>query len=366
MKTIKLFLTALLCFNVATQITADPVYVKGEAVCGEYVWSNEQQAWVPKNQPKYKQTYLKRAWKKYKALDYRYYISDTAFAIAATILSISLNFKMMEHLTSPNKFEVTNPEAQTATFDSIFGAEKAKKAMMKYLRYVQNPDSFIAVNAEPSIGCILYGPPGTGKTEIARAMAKEAGLPFLALNGADFNTKYVGSGPGYITAIKNFIKESNSPCVVFIDEADSAFGKPNGYDGLSCLYATTNKFKSLLDGFDIKDPKKSAFFVLATNHIDKIDNAIRGRRLTEIYVGPPSKEQTLAMLKNKLLKGNKLTIAVDLDKAIDRFYVENITTGATVKELNRTIRNNLAEANSTVVTQEVFDQAMRDMQTTTA
>ena len=73
---------------------------------------------------------------------------------------------------------------------------------------------------------LLVGPPGTGKTLIARAVAGEAGVPFLSISGSDFVELYVGVGASRVRDLFEQAKK-NAPAIVFIDEID-AVGRQRG------------------------------------------------------------------------------------------------------------------------------------------
>ena len=99
-------------------------------------------------------------------------------------------------------------------------------------------------------GILLNGPPGTGKTLIAKAIAGEAGVPFLYASGSQFDEMYVGVGAKRMRKLFSEAREQ-SPCIIFIDEIDAVDGKRgNRGGGSEGSYArmTINQLLQEMDG----------------------------------------------------------------------------------------------------------------------
>ena len=79
-------------------------------------------------------------------------------------------------------------------FADVAGADEAVDSLEEMVTYLRDPSRFTRLGAEPPRGALLVGPPGTGKTLLARAVAGEAGVPFLQVSGSDFVEKFVGIG----------------------------------------------------------------------------------------------------------------------------------------------------------------------------
>lgn len=121
----------------------------------------------------------------------------------------------MDMTRSKGKLEV-NPDTGV-TFDQVAGCDAAKFELEEVVDFLKNPAKYTKVGAKIPRGVILEGPPGTGKTLIARAVAGEAGVPFIATSGSEFVEMFVGVGAARVRDLFDKAKE-NAPCIIFIDE----------------------------------------------------------------------------------------------------------------------------------------------------
>ena len=112
------------------------------------------------------------------------------------------------------------------TFNDVAGADEEKAELQEIVEFLKNPQKFVQIGARIPKGVLLVGPPGTGKTLIAKAVAGEAGVPFLSISGSDFVELYVGVGASRVRDLFEQAKK-NAPAIVFIDEID-AVGRQRG------------------------------------------------------------------------------------------------------------------------------------------
>lgn len=142
-------------------------------------------------------------------------------------------------------------------------------------------------------GLLLYGPPGTGKTLLAKAVAKESGATVLEVSGAEVSDMYVGEGEKNVKAIFSLAKKL-SPCVVFIDEADSLLGSRSGEASKRSSHREViNQFLREWDG--LKD--LSAFIMVATNRPFDLDDAVLRRLPRRLLIDLPVEKDREAILK---------------------------------------------------------------------
>ena len=119
-----------------------------------------------------------------------------------------------------------SPERPRVTFADVAGCDEAKVELEEIIEFLKAPERFQRLGGRLPKGVLLVGPPGTGKTLLARAVAGEAGCPFLSISGSDFVEMFVGVGAARVRSLFEQGK-ANSPCIIFIDELD-AVGRQRG------------------------------------------------------------------------------------------------------------------------------------------
>ena len=183
------------------------------------------------------------------------------------------------------------------TFNDVAGADEEKAELQESVEFLQNPQKFVQIGARIPKGVLLVGPPGTGKTLIAKAVAGEAGVPFLSISGSDFVELYVGVGASRVRDLFEQAKK-NAPAIVFIDEID-AVGRQRGAGlggGHDEREQTLNQLLVEMDGFGANE---GVIVIAATNRKDILDNALLrpGRFDRQVYVGAPDVKGREAILK---------------------------------------------------------------------
>ncbi len=190
-----------------------------------------------------------------------------------------------------------SPGPDAVSFTDVAGAESVKAELAEIVDVLRNPDRYRSIGARLPKGVLLIGPPGTGKTLLARAVAGEAGVPFLSISGSDFMEMFVGVGAARVRDLFAEARRS-SPCIVFIDEIDSVgrkrgAGVGGGHDERE---QTLNQLLAELDGFS----SSSGIVVLgATNRPDVLDAALLrpGRFDRHIDVPLPDRDERRDILR---------------------------------------------------------------------
>ncbi len=195
-----------------------------------------------------------------------------------------------------SNIEISTQEDSDIKFSNIAGNEEAKENIMELVDFIKNPQKYEKYGARMPKGIILYGPPGTGKTLMAKALAGESGVDFLAVSGSDFVQVYAGLGAGRIRSLFKKAKEKGK-CVIFIDEID-AIGKKRdrGFGGSDESDRTLNALLTEMSGFK---GSEGIVIIAATNRLDILDEALlrSGRFDRQIEIGLPDLKARYEILK---------------------------------------------------------------------
>ena len=203
-------------------------------------------------------------------------------------------------------------EKQTGvTFEDVAGVDEAKEELKEVVDFLKEPERHRRLGARIPKGVLLVGPPGTGKTLLARAVAGEAGVPFLSMSGAEFVEMFVGVGAARVRDLFDQARKL-APAIIFIDELDAlgrargAYPMAGGHDEKE---QTLNQLLSEMDGFD---PSKGLMLLAATNRPEILDPALlrAGRFDRQVLVDRPDKKGRVDILKVHL---KKILLAPELD-----------------------------------------------------
>lgn len=223
------------------------------------------------------------------------------------------------------------------TFRDVAGHFEAKRELIEVVDFLKNPQKYLAIGAQIPKGVLLVGPPGTGKTLLSRAVAGEAGVPFLSVSASEFMEMFVGVGASRVRSLFEEARRS-APAIIFIDELDS-IGRKRGAGiggGHDEREQTLNQILSEMDGFE----KESNVIVLAaTNRPDILDAALLrpGRFDRQVVIGLPTleerKEILLVHMRGKPIGGD-----------VDTHNLAQITPGFSGADLHNLVNEAALEA----------------------
>ncbi|HEU0202043.1 MAG TPA: ATP-dependent zinc metalloprotease FtsH [Burkholderiaceae bacterium] len=197
------------------------------------------------------------------------------------------------------------------TFDDVAGVDEAKEELRESVDFLKNPKDYGRLGARMPKGILLVGPPGTGKTLLARAVAGEAGVPFLSINGSEFVEMFVGVGAARVRDLFEQARKQ-APAIIFIDELD-ALGRARGVGPLAGGHdekeQTLNQLLAEMDGFD---PSAGVVILAATNRPEILDPALlrAGRFDRQVLVDRPDRSGRVAILEVHL---KKVQLGPDVD-----------------------------------------------------
>ncbi|CAJ1048794.1 AFG3-like protein 1 [Xyrichtys novacula] len=211
-------------------------------------------------------------------------------------------------------------------FKDVAGCEEAKLEILEFVNYLKNPQQYKDLGAKIPKGAVLSGPPGTGKTLLAKATAGEANVPFITVNGSEFQEMFVGVGPARIRDMFATARK-NAPCILFIDEID-AVGRKRGrgdFGGQSEQENTLNQLLVEMDGFN---SCTNVVVLAGTNRADILDPALMrpGRFDRHIYIGPPDIKGRASIFKVHL---RPLKLDSSIDKEVLARKLAALTPGFT-------------------------------------
>ncbi|MBP3348881.1 MAG: ATP-dependent zinc metalloprotease FtsH, partial [Clostridia bacterium] len=227
---------------------------------------------------------------------YPWWLSLIPYAMLIIVIIISMSFLRKQMGAGSNNQAMNFSKSRAirydaahkkVTFADVAGAEEEKQELIEIVEFLKDRQKFESLGARIPKGVLLVGPPGTGKTYIAKAVAGEAGVPFLSISGSDFVEMFVGVGASRVRDLFSQAKKL-LPCIIFIDEID-AVGRQRGTGlggGHDEREQTLNQLLVEMDGFTVNS---GLIVIAATNRADILDPALTrpGRFDRTVYVGTP-------------------------------------------------------------------------------
>ncbi len=196
-----------------------------------------------------------------------------------------------------SRAKVYTTERPRTTFADVAGYDGVKMEIREVVDFLRSSSRFKEIGAKIPKGVLLVGPPGTGKTLLARAVAGEAGVPFMSVTGSDFMEMFVGVGASRVRDLFQSARKQ-APAIIFVDEIDSigrkrGAGLGGGHDERE---QTLNQMLAEMDGFEATE---GIVMMAATNRPDILDPALLrpGRFDRQIVVPLPDLEERLPILK---------------------------------------------------------------------
>ena len=194
------------------------------------------------------------------------------------------------------------------SYEDIGGLKEEVKKVREMIEIpLKRPELFEKLGIAPPKGVLMHGPPGTGKTLLAKAVASESDAHFIAINGPEIMSKYVGESE---ENLREYFEEAeeNAPSIIFIDELDAIAPKREETNG-EAERRTVAQLLTLMDGLKSRG---QVVVIGATNRPDSLDPAIRrpGRFDREIEIGVPDSEERKEIIE---IHTRNMPLAEDVD-----------------------------------------------------
>ncbi|XP_052873650.1 paraplegin [Anopheles cruzii] len=177
------------------------------------------------------------------------------------------------------KFTLVDPVegGRGVWFKDVAGLQEAKQEVMEFVDYLKSPERYQRLGAKVPRGALLLGPPGCGKTLLAKAVATEAEVPFLSMNGSEFIEMIGGLGAA---RVRDLFKEAKkrSPCIIYVDEIDAIGRQREGTGGGMASQTSSGEseqtLNQLLVEMDGMASKEGVLMLASTNRADILDKAL--------------------------------------------------------------------------------------------
>ena len=249
--------------------------------------------------------------------------NDLVSGMELTIADIQQGIRM----TKPSAIKAVTVEIPRVPWSSIGGMEDVKRSLREAIELpLTHSHLFAALRIPPPRGVLLYGPPGCSKTLMARALATEGNMNFLAVKGPELLSKWLGESERALAALFRRARLA-SPCVIFFDEIDAIASK-RGSGESSGGERMLSQLLTELDGVNStssKDEKQPRVVVVgATNRPDLLDNALTrpGRIDRMIHVGVPDEETRKAIFQLQM-KDKACDPDLDVSKTIKHEHLHS-------------------------------------------
>ena len=246
-------------------------------------------------------------------MDYTPAMKEIKFAVISTnpkdivIVGPNTEVQLHESPVDVSKIEGVG-NLVDVSYEDIGGLKEEVKKVREMIEIpLKRPELFEKLGIAPPKGVLMHGPPGTGKTLLAKAVASESDAHFIAINGPEIMSKYVG---GSEENLREYFEEAeeNSPSIIFIDELDAIAPKREETNG-EVERRTVAQLLTLMDGLKSRG---QVVVIGATNRPDSLDPALRrpGRFDREIEIGVPDSEERKEVLE---IHTRNMPLAEDVD-----------------------------------------------------
>ena len=283
-------------------------------------------------------------------------LSSMLFQWLPTLLLLAMIIMLFKMQGLGGEKKVYNGEENDTNvrFKDVAGLDEEKNELVEIVDFLKHPKRFLNMGAKVPRGILLCGKPGTGKTLIAKAVAGEAGVPFISMSGSEFIEMFAGLGASRVRKLFEKAKKM-APCIIFIDEIDAIGARRTSNSGAETENnQTLNQLLVEMDGFESDE---TVIVLAATNRPEMLDTALLrpGRFDRQITIQTPDVKGREEILK--IHGANK-----KFEERLDFKKIAEDTAGFTGAELANVL--NEAAIIATVnkhkaITNEDLDEAIK-------
>ncbi|HEY1890898.1 MAG TPA: AAA family ATPase [Steroidobacteraceae bacterium] len=230
-----------------------------------------------------------------------------------------------------------------ATWDSLVLQEDVLEKLKTLCESLRHVEDFAAQGFDVPKGALLYGPPGTGKTQIARTLANESGVPFIAASTADLKAGFVGQSGQKVRELFEMVR-GRAPCILFLDEIETVAPARGGPGSDTFTGEIVTQLLQEMEG--VRKTERHVFVLAATNLPDAIDGAVMSRFPERIEIPNPDTPQRARLFRMFL---GKLPVGFDRDAVAEELAqrsaalggrdIRNIVQNAAQKAIRRAAGN---------------------------
>lgn len=230
--------------------------------------------------------------------------------------------------------------------DDVIGLKEAKREAMEVVALIKDHAKLRKMGGRAIRGILMEGPPGCGKTYLAKAIAREANVPFFSLSGSDFVEVFVGVGASRVRSLFQIARNEafiHGAAIIFIDELD-AVGRQRSFSFMGGQEhdSTLNQLLVNMDG--LSDEKGGNVIVIgATNAAEQT--------LDPALLRPGRFDRKLIISRPKLSDREELF----------RFYLKKVKFDETI-DIPRLARKTVGKSPADIqnIVQEAALVSMRD------